>query len=153
MKRTIGLRFTNKGFAFAILEGTRTSPEFIASLETQCPKAFKACETAKWVKHELDSIFAKYKPNYVCIKSFEGRAKGTAYEERVRLEGVGHYCASQLGLKDLARKRKSTIAKDLGLKGRARYLATFDTSPIAEFDDLSSLVQEAVLVAWSDLKD
>jgi hypothetical protein len=153
MKRTIGLRFTNKGFAFAVLEGARRAPNLIASSEVDCPKGFKACETAKWVKHELDAIFAKYKPNYVCIKAFEGRSKGSIYEERVRLEGVAHYCASQLGLKDLARKRKATIAKDLGLKGRARYLATLDTSPIAHFNDFGSLVQEAILVAWSDLKD
>jgi hypothetical protein len=153
LKRTAGLRFTNKGFAFAIVEGTRSAPTLVESASIQCPKAFRACEVAKWVKHEVDAIFNKFKPNFVCIKSFEGRSKGTAYEERVRLEGVAHLCASDIGLKDLARKRKSTIAKDLGLKGRAHYLSTFDTSSIENFLDLDPLVQEAALVAWSDLKD
>jgi hypothetical protein len=152
-KRTVGLRFSNKGFAFAVIEGTRTGPTLVKSSFVQCPKAFKACEIAKWAKHELDSIFNKYKPNFVCIKSFEGRSKGNAYEERVRLEGIAHFCAGELGLRDIARKRKSTIAKDLGLKGRARYLSTFDTSAIPTFDELDALVQEAALVAWSDLKD
>ncbi len=151
--QVIGLRFTNKGFAFAVLEGTRANPTLVESSMRQCPKAFKACEIAKWVKYELDSIFSKFKPDFICIKSFEGRSKGAAYEERVRLEGIAHYCASELGLRDLARKRKSTMAKDLGLKGRAHYLSTFDTSSIDTFHDLDLLVQESVLVAWSDLKD
>ncbi len=153
MKRTVGFRFTNKGFAFAVVEGTRSAPNLVDSATIQCPKAFKPCEIAKWTKHELDAILKKYAPNFVCIKSFEGRSKGTAYEERVRLEGIAHFCASDLGLKDLGRKRKSTIAKDLGLKGRARYLDTLDTSPIDKFPELDLLVKEAVLVAWSDLKD
>ena len=120
----------------------------------QCPRTFKACETAKWIKHELDEIFGRLSPTYIVIKAFEGRSKGAAYEERVRLEGIAHLCASALGFKDIARKRKPTIAKDLGLKGRARYLRSILT-PLrsAEFEDLDPLSKEAILAAWSDLKD
>jgi hypothetical protein len=32
--------------------------------------------------------------------------------------------ASQKGIRSVVRKAKSTIAKDLGLKGRGKYLAT-----------------------------
>jgi len=49
------------------------------------------------------------------------------------------------------RQVKSTMAKDLGFKGRGRYLATLDTSAIASFTQLDDKIQEAVLVAWSGL--
>ena len=66
---------------------------------------------------------------------------------------MAHLCASELGLKDIARKRKSTMAKDFGLKGRGRYLDSFDTSALTGYGALNSLLKEAVLVAWSDLKN
>ena len=50
-------------------------------------------------------------------------------------------------------KRKVTLAKDLGLKGKARYLLTFDTSPIPDFADLDEKMKDAVLCAWSARKE
>jgi hypothetical protein len=44
----------------------------------------------------------------------------------------------------------STISKDLGLKGKGKYLKTkLDTSPIKDFENYAQKVQEAILVAWS----
>jgi hypothetical protein len=151
--KIIGLRFSNKEYAYAVVEGSRTHPVLLASSIVRCPKNFKACEIARWTKHELDELFGQHEPNYVALKAFEGRSKGAAYEERVRLEGIAHLCASELGLKDIGRKRNPTIAKDLGLKGRARYLKTLDTSPFAGFETLEDHVAEAALVAWSSLRN
>jgi hypothetical protein len=151
LRKILGLRFTNKGFAFAVVQGTKAEPALLEASIIGCPKAFKACEIAKWISQELDELFEKHKPTYIAIKAFEGRSKGLAHEERIRLEGIAHLSASKLGFKDVARKRNSTIAKDLGMKGRARYLKSFDTSAIDNFGDLAPQQQDAVLVAWSDL--
>jgi hypothetical protein len=152
-RRVLGLRFTNKGFAVAVLEGTRSEPVVLHTRTIQSPKAFRSCEAAKWTKHELDGIFSKYDPNRVAVKAFEGRTKDRTYEERIRLEGIAHLCAGERGLQNVATKRKSTIAKDFGLKGRGHYVKEIDTSMISTFDEFDLLLKDAVLVAWSELKE
>ena len=50
------------------------------------------------------------------------------------------------------RKVKSTIAKDLGLKGRGHYLQTeLDTSVIPGFGSKSEKEKDAILAGWSEL--
>jgi len=50
------------------------------------------------------------------------------------------------------KKVKSTIAKDLGLKGRGHYLRTeLDTSVIPGFAGKPDKEKEAILAAWSEL--
>ena len=50
------------------------------------------------------------------------------------------------------KKVKATIAKDLGLKGKARYLSTLDTSSIPNYSSYSEKMREAVLVGRSELE-
>ena len=56
------------------------------------------------------------------------------------------------GMNAIFKKLKSTIAKDLGLKGRAHYLQTsLDTSVIPGFGGRGGKEQEAILAGWSEL--
>ena len=55
------------------------------------------------------------------------------------------------GMKAIFKKVKSTIAKDLGQKGRAKYLVNLSTETIPEFGELHEKVQEAVIAARSEL--
>ena len=60
--------------------------------------------------------------------------------------------SAKLGINEIESKVKSTIAKDLGLKGKGKYLDTkLDTSCIDNFDKFPKKEQEAILVAWSCL--
>lgn len=52
----------------------------------------------------------------------------------------------------VVKKVSSTIAKDLGQKGRARYLAQLDMSWDGQFSDRNAKKKEAILVAWSELE-
>ena len=61
------------------------------------------------------------------------------------------YAGAALGIKPVLRRVKSQVAKSLGLKGRAKYLDSFDTSVLADYERLPKNLQEAVLAAWSGL--
>jgi hypothetical protein len=50
------------------------------------------------------------------------------------------------------RKTKPTIAKDLGLKGKGKYLDTLDCSVFPDYDNEKEKIKEAILVAWSCIK-
>jgi hypothetical protein len=55
------------------------------------------------------------------------------------------------GMRAVFKKVKSTIAKDLGQKGRSKYLANLDTSWAPTFDGFSDKEKEAIQAAWSEL--
>lgn len=148
----LGFRFTNKGFAVAVLTGKQSAPTLKFSQLITAPAAFKFCEIAKWTKHELQTLLTTHSPTFIAMKAFEGMKKDKSYEERLRLEGVLHVCAGEANFKDIARKRKSTIAKDFGLKGKGSYVDKIDTAVIPDFKRLDKYIQEAALVAWSELK-
>ena len=78
--------------------------------------------------------------------------KGGSYTNRVECEAIIFLAAANNGLTAI-RKVKPTIAKDLGLAGRAKALdEDLETSVISDFQSYSTKEQEAVLAAWSDLK-
>jgi hypothetical protein len=85
------------------------------------------------------------------IKKFEGKSRGKTYEERVEHEAAVIIAAANRGLRKVPKKVKSTIAKDLGQKGRAHYLSVLDTSHFQTFESESEKTKEAILAGWSEL--
>jgi hypothetical protein len=70
----------------------------------------------------------------------------------VENEAMVFLAASNRGLENVSRKIKSTIAKNLGLKGKAKYLAQLDTSVFPTYAEESTKMQEAILAAWSSME-
>lgn len=147
----LGLRCSSKDYAFAILDGKKITPKLIARALVPFPKGFSRVQSVVWFLHELDTLLGQHNCSHIVMKAFEGMTRNSSFVERVEHETVAYFAASKKGIGSVTRKVKSTIAKDLGLKGRGKYLATLDTSPIAEFSDFDDKVQEAILVAWSGL--
>jgi hypothetical protein len=88
----------------------------------------------------------------IVIKGPEAMAlRNKGFVERTEIEAMALLAAANAGFSVVARKVKSTIAKDLGLKGKAKYLAELDTSRMPGYANLSENCQEAALVAWSCL--
>ena len=104
-----------------------------------------------WFAQELEQIIKTHAIQAIVIKRSEGRTKSGAFEQRAEYEGVVYMAAGRCGLTAVSKKVKSTLAKDLGLKGRAHYLETLNTTPIADYDDKTDKEQEAILCAWSEL--
>jgi hypothetical protein len=101
---------------------------------------------------EIQSLIDRHNPDKITMRASESARAGSTYEHRIELEGAVYAAASTRGLKAVFKKRRSTIAKDLGLKGRARYLVTaLDTSPLPDYETLSQKAQDAVQAAWSEL--
>ena len=102
----------------------------------------------------MDGLLGKHQISRLVIKGPEGLAtRGKAFVERTEHEAVAILNAADHGLARVSRKVKATIAKDLGMKGKAKYLDTkLDKSAIDGFDDRSEKVREAILAAWSELK-
>ena len=149
----LGVRCSNSGYAFAVLNGTKSLPVVVEAGSVGCPAGFSRCESLKWFFQEMSDLLARHTVEGVAIKRYEGRAKGgRAYEDRVEYEGVALLAAGNAGVTRASKKASNTIAKDLGLKGRGRYLHTcLDTSPIAGFQGYDEKVQDSIRVAWSEL--
>ncbi|MCX2982712.1 hypothetical protein EYC98_17760 [Halieaceae bacterium IMCC14734] len=150
---SLGLRFSNSDYTFAVMDSTKASPNIVELSTVVCPKGFHRSQTLKWLVQEIDGIFARHEGiSIVTIKRFEGRSKGNTFEERVENEATAYIAAANVGLKAVYKKMGSTLAKDLGLKGKAKLLKTeLDTSMIPNFSDYGDKEKDAILSAWSEL--
>lgn len=153
-RKSLGLRFSNSDYSFSVMEGFKNSPGVIECGSIGYPKGFSRAQTLKWLVHEIESIFERHKEiSIIVLKRFEGMAKGNSYEERVEGEATAFIAAANTGIKAVYKKKGATIAKDLGLKGKAKLLkAELDTSVIPEFENYSEKVRDAVLAGWSELQ-
>ena len=148
----LGFRCSNSDITYAVLDGTREAPTIVAVETLSTPKGFTRRRCLRWVLNEADVLIKRHSVVRVVLKKHEGRQASSAYEHRVEHEAAIMIASEDNGLEPCVKKGKSTIAKDLGLKGKGQYLATkLDTSPIDGFDGLSSKKQEAVQIAWSSL--
>lgn len=148
----LGLRCSSKDYAFAVLDGTRAKPTLVVSGLVAFPKGFSRVQSVHWFYQELLTILNAHPCTLIVVKGFEGMSRDRFFVERVEHESAAYLAASHRGIKSVLRKVKSTIAKDLGLKGRARYLSTtLDTSLIVDYDTLAEKTQDAILAAWSGL--
>ena len=148
----LGLRCSSRDYAYAVLDGTRANPVVVASGQVQFPKNQSRVQAAYWFYQELEGILAKHKCGGIVIRGSESRTKDKSLIERVEHESMAYPVASQRGIKLVIRKVRSTLAKDLGLKGKASYLSTkLDCSVISEFEKMPEKVQEAVICGWSEL--
>jgi hypothetical protein len=148
----LGLRCSSKDYAFAVIGGTKGAPTVAETGHVQFPKGFSRVQCMGWFCQELEALLAKHSCTLIAIKGFEGRTRDKSFVERVEHESAAYIAAGRKGIKGVVRKVKSTMAKDLGLKGRAHYLPTLDTTGVPGFDALDEKTQEAVLVAWSELR-
>ncbi len=147
----LGVRCSNKDLTYAVLSGTKKSPVLATLDAVAFPKGYTKPNSLRWLVLEIDGIITKHQIKIIVIKSSEGMTRGKAFEDRVEHEAAVQIAAANRGLKWIFKKVKSTIAKDLGQKGRAHYLAQLDTSSLPEYDSRSEKEKEAILAAWSGL--
>jgi len=149
----LGIRCSNNDFTYAVITGSQKSPNVKHCASVAVPKNFSRPRTLHWMVQEIEELIKKHNVRKVVMKGFEGRMRGKTYEERVELEAAIYIAGGKNGMNGIFKKVNSTIAKDLGLKGRARYLQTsLDTSVIAEFSNKSDKEQDAIRSAWSELQ-
>ena len=148
----LGVRCSNKDYTFAVLTGTKESPQLIDSQTLSYPKGFSNPESLKWLLQEIESLITRYSVEKIVMNRFAGRSRGSIYEDRVEHEAMVYLAASNQGITSVSKKVKSSIAKDLGLKGRAHYLDTsLNTSLIKDFDNYSDKSKDAIRAGWSEL--
>ncbi len=121
--------------------------------QPKCPKGYGRQQCLKWLYAEIDDLLRQYPVKALVVKGTEGIApRGTAFVSRVEHEAIVFLVGALHDVRNANRKVKSTLAKDLGLKGRARYLKTdVDGSLVPGMEIMSEPLQEAVLAAWSEL--
>jgi Holliday junction resolvasome RuvABC endonuclease subunit len=148
----LGLRCSNTDYTYTVLAGSRAHPEITAIDNIAFPRGYKTQQRLLWFLREIEAILDKFDIEMIVIKEFEGRKRDKSFVTRIEHEAMVYIAAVDHEITAISKKRKCTIAKDLGLKGRARYLSTkLDTSPIPDFDDYPDKTQDAVLAAWSEL--
>jgi hypothetical protein len=147
----LGVRCSNKDFTYAVMDGERTGPCIVEVRTVLLPKGYAPSQALYWLYQEVTDLLVRQAVTAVVIKRFEGRSRGNAYEERVEREAAVMLAAGAKGMKAVFKKGNSTLAKDLGQKGRARYLANLDTSGLPQFGTLTEKQQDAVHAGWSGL--
>lgn len=149
----LGLRCSNHDYAHAILKGTRTAPNVIVTGEKAFPKNYVKPQLLKWFMQEIEDLVRNQAVTAIAMKGPEGfSARGRPFVERIEIEAIVFLLGANIGIKPVLKKVKSTIAKDLGLKGKAKYLDTkLNTSVLSGFDSYTDKVKEAILAAWSTL--
>ena len=146
------MRCSNKDYTYAILRGKKDKPSVIECQTINFPKGYSRAQCLKWMLQEIEDLLNKNKILRIAIKSFEGRSRGKTFEIRVEHEAAIYIASANCGIKKVSKKVKGTIAKDLGLKGRAKYLeTTLDTSLIDNYDKLNDKEKDAILAGWSEL--
>jgi hypothetical protein len=150
---TLGARCSNTDCNFAVLKGSQASPVVKETKKIKFPKGFSKAESLNWFNQEVTDYLKGKKIRSIAIRGPENNARrSSSLDTRLQFEAIIYLLSAQLGITAVESKVKSTIAKDLGLKGKAKYLDTkLDTSVIDNFDNFSSKEKEAILVAWSCL--
>jgi Holliday junction resolvasome RuvABC endonuclease subunit len=150
----LGIRCSTNDFSYAIVTGNQASPNIIESGNIKFPSGYNDSDRIRWFYQETGELISKFSIKGIGIKGVEPMAmKGKAYGERMQIEGILFLLAAENSIKYIKRKVKGTIAKDFGLKGRGKYLATqFDYSNIPDFNKKSPNIQESIQVALSMLK-
>lgn len=149
----LGIRCSTKDFSYVILDGNQESPKLIHSDTLPFPKGYTNAECLKWFYLEIGGIIKTHGVSGIGIKGIEPMAmRGKSYGARMEKEGMVFLQAVENGIKNISRKVKSTIAKDLGFKGKGKYLKTkADFSSIDGYSVSITKVQEAIQVATSML--
>lgn len=147
------MRCSNSDFTYAIINGDKKSPEIVVAKRTAFPKNFSEGERLHWFHQELTAIFVDSKPDAITLKGPEPLVKrSNALDSRLHNEAIVFLVATANGIISVSKKASSTIAKDLGLKGKGSYLKSkLDTSPIDNFDSYSEKEKEAILAGWSSM--
>lgn len=147
----IGFRCSTDVIVYSVLTGTKIKPQVKRTNELKIPKCYKRIEELKWIYQEISEIIKKEMPDLICLKDTEAMArKGNNYTKRLENETAIIIAASFANVKNFYKKVKATIAKDLGLKGRSKYLKTqLDCSVICNYDNYNDHEKESILSAWS----
>lgn len=148
----LGIRCSNKDYTYAILTGTKTNPRIIDTQTLPYPSGFPTAESLKWLLQEIEGLIIQYDIKRITMNKSETRVRGNDYEHRVEHEAIVYIASLNKGVKCVDKKVKGSIAKDLGLKGRASSLLdTSNTSLIKDFDNYSKKSQDAIFAGWSKL--
>lgn len=148
----LGIRCSNKDYSYVVLAGPRDAPEMLEKGGAAVPAGYGRSEVVHWMVQEVGAILDRLHPQIVSMRASESMSAKTTLLERIELETAVYAAAGARGLKAVFKKRRATIAKNLGLKGRAKALdEDLDTSVLKGYDGLPDKAKEAALAAWSDL--
>ncbi|MCE9615921.1 MAG: hypothetical protein K8T26_16745 [Lentisphaerae bacterium] len=149
--KILGVRCSNSDYTTCLLSGDAAAPKVEEMKHVNYPNGYGEAETLRWLRQEFQRLCNGQALDEVCIKRAETNVKrSNSLEARIQAEAIVALAAAESGCGKVQRKVGSTVAKDLGLKGKAKYLQTkLDTSAIPDFGDYSAKEQEAILVAWS----
>ena len=146
----LGFRCSNTDFAYCVLSGGKAAPVVEQAQLVSYPAGFSEPEVLKWLHQELAQIFGRYVCDTVAIKKPElSVSRSNALDTRIECEGIVILAAAEAGCLSATRVLNVSIAKGLGLKGKAKYLKTLDTSPISGFDGYPAKVKESIVTGWS----
>ena len=152
--KVLGVRCSHNDYSFIILDGSKASPVLADKKHVTFPKNYKPPKRLKWFLQEVEGFIGGKDITVVSIKGTEPMAskRSNLYAERVENESMVYLAAENKGIKCVLKKIKCTIAKDLGQKGRAKYIKAVDYSVFPDFNKLDNKFQEAIQVAWSCMK-
>ena len=111
----LGLRCGSKEYMYAILNGSRKTPQLTDTGSAQVPRGYAKPQALRWMAQEVEDLCKRHSFNAICMKGTEGlAARGAAFVSRVELEAIVCLVGYNMGINPVDKKVKSTLAKDLG---------------------------------------
>lgn len=151
--KVLSIRCSNNDYTYCVVSGEKESPTIEHTGHVVFPAGFSDSEALRWFNQEMQGLLNSYTPDRVVIKGAEPMVKhSNSLEARIRNEAIVYLTACQAGCTSIQKKVKATIAKDLGLKGRGKYLETkLDTSVFPDYESHTPKEKDAILAGWSCL--
>jgi len=147
----IGFRSFPDGFAYVVLQKTRTNPELVAKDRLCLPKNQNWPASLAWVRKQLSEILQQFDIDSACIKTIEPMARKKDMH-RLQIEGVIQEYIYSANSIDCSTRIKSQLKRDISnFNEPARYLEKVLTQNDTLTDLNSTLYQEATLAAVSEL--
>ncbi len=149
----MGIVCSTSSFLYVLLKGKKDDADLVVHAELKFPKSYSRSEQLKWFYVEILEILRKYKVTGVTIKSTEpmGR-RGKSFGTRSENEAIVQLAAAEVGIRNVYKKVKMTIAKELTGKGKAGYLDTkIDLEEHRDIQSLPDKYKPAIYSALSAL--
>jgi hypothetical protein len=150
--RALGFRCFPDGFAYAVIEGTRKEPIFVAQDHLDVPVNAPRGSALCWVRKQVTELLTRYGPDAVSLKRAETSAKSKSLE-RSELEGVIKECVFASTKRECSARLKSQLAKMFpGFTQPARYLTSVLDAHKPKVKTTKGC-DEAAIVALADLPE
>lgn len=151
---SLGLRFTNKEYTYAVMNGKFDTAAILSKESFQFPRNYSRPKALVWLYKELTSLITTKNVSHIRIKGMEPLAakNGLAAIHRLENEALVYLIAGQLGIDNIERVVDATVASKLRLTGAGKRSQSYRCCEEMFGDGMDDKTKDAVLAVWAKME-